>query len=189
MQNPDSPTAMEQLARRARAGDAGALEALLRLARPGLMRVASQLIRDRDAAQDVVQESLLRLHINIGQLVEPAAFWVWARTILRREAYDYLRKEKRYLHEPADCYDAAFEFAADDSVGSESLRQDMDRHLRRLRQEDLNLLSLFYWREFEVAEIAGILGVAVGAVKVRLFRARNRLRDLLVESELEICSH
>jgi RNA polymerase sigma-70 factor (ECF subfamily) len=69
------------------------------------------------------------------------------------------------------------------------LEEEMDRYLRQMRNDDRNLLGLFYWREFEVTEIAEILGVAVGAVKVRLFRARNRLRELLVESERELFSH
>jgi RNA polymerase sigma-70 factor (ECF subfamily) len=138
-------------------------------------------VRDADAAQDVVQETLMRLHANIGQLLEPAAFWVWAKTILRREANDYFNKEKRYVHDTVDRGDAELESGddLDRSAGWREMRDEMDGYLRRLRHEDRNLLSLFYWREFDVAEIAAMHGVAVGAVKVRLFRARNRLRELL----------
>lgn len=185
----DSPTPMERLASLARAGDAGALEELLCLSRPGLMRLASSLVRDRDAAQDIVQETLLRLHLNIAQLLEPAAFWTWAQTILRREAFDHFKTEKRYQHDSVECHETAGGSEPDESVGSQLMQQEMDFYLRRLRKEDLNLLGLFYWREFEVGEIAETLGIAVGAVKVRLFRARNRLRDLLMDSELELYSH
>lgn len=177
----NSPTPIEMLARRARAQEDGALEELLRISRPGLLRQAARLVGDADAAQDIVQETLMRLHANIGKLVEPAAFWVWATTILRREANDYFHKEKRYVHDSVDRGDGWPEPADDPdrSAGSREMREEMDGYLRRLRHEDRNLLSLFYWREFDVAEIAAMHGVAVGAVKVRLFRARNRLRDLL----------
>ena len=189
--NLPTPTPIETLARRARAQETGALDELLRVSRPGLLRQASRLVRDADAAQDIVQETLMRLHANIGKLLEPAAFWVWATTILRREANDYFHKEKRYVHDSIDRGDSGPEEDNDPdrSADSREMRSEMDGYLRRLRHEDRNLLSLFYWREFEVAEIAAMHGVAVGAVKVRLFRARNRLRELLVESEREIFSH
>jgi RNA polymerase sigma-70 factor (ECF subfamily) len=185
----DSPTPMERLAGLARAGDAGALDELLCLSRPGLMRLASSLVRDRDAAQDIVQETMLSLHLSIAQLLEPAAFWTWAQTILRREAFDYFRTEKRYQHDSVECCEAAAGSGPDESVESQLLKQEMDFYMNRLRKDDLNLLGLFYWRDFEVGEIAETLGIAVGAVKVRLFRARNRLRELLMDSDLELYSH
>jgi RNA polymerase sigma-70 factor (ECF subfamily) len=174
----------EQLVRRARAKDSGALDELLRFCRPVLMRHALRLIGDRDAAQDVVQETLIQLHRNIGQLVEPAAFWGWAKTILRHEANDHFHKQKRYVHDSVDRSDGGVEPGDDfDLLAESEIHGEMDRHLRQLRHEDRNLLSLFYWREFGVAEIAAMHGVAVGAMKLRLFRARSRLRDLLVESD------
>lgn len=185
----NSSTPMEQLARRARARDAVALEELLRVSRPGLMRYASQLIRDPDAAQDVVQETLVRLHANIGQLLEPAAYWVWARTILHREAMDHFHKEQRYVHDVAESCNAGSELESEQAVASQSIRKEMDWYLRQLPSTDRDLLGLFYWRELEVAEIAAMLGIAVGAAKVRLFRARNRLRELLAGSGLELLSH
>ena len=184
----NSPSPIERLARRAHANDAGALEELLRLTRPGLLRHARRLIRDADAAQDVVQETLLRLHANIGQLLEPAAFWVWARTILHREAIDYFHKEKRYVHDAVELLNAGQEFEYDQIAATRLTQKEMDWYLRQLPSEDRDLLGLFYWREYEVREIAAMLGVAVGAAKVRLFRARNRLRELLVDSDLELCS-
>lgn len=185
----DFPTPIETLARRARAREAGALEELLRASRPGLLRHASRLVRDRDAAQDIVQETMLRLHANIGQLVEPAAFWVWARTILHREAIDYFHKERRYVHDSVELRDAGQELEYDQLAASRLTQKEMDWYLRRLPSADRDLLGLFYWREYEVREIAAMLGVAVGAAKVRLFRARSRLRELLAESEPELYSH
>jgi len=186
--NESPPTPIELLARRARAQDAAALEELLRLCRPGLVRHATRLIRDRDAAQDVVQETLLRLHANIGQLLEPAAFWVWARTILHRETIDYFHKEKRYVRDDVELRTVGQEIEPDPVATSRLTEREMDWYLRRLPNEDRDLLGLFYWREFEVKEIAAMLGVAVGAAKVRLFRARNRLRALLAEGEPELYS-
>jgi RNA polymerase sigma-70 factor (ECF subfamily) len=186
---PDSSTPIEHLARRAREKDTRALEELLRICRPGLVRHASRLIRDRDAVQDVVQETLLRLHANIGQLLEPAAFWVWAKTILHREAIDYFHKEKRYVHDAVELRDAGQELEYDQLEASRLTQKEMDWYLRRLPNADRDLLGLFYWREYEIKEIAAMLGVAVGAAKVRLFRARSRLREMLAESEAELYSH
>ena len=92
--------------------------------------------------QMLQMQTLLRLHANIGQLVEPAAFWVWARTILHREAIDYFHKEKRYVHDSVELRDAGQELEYDQLVASRLTQTEMDWYLRRLPSADRDLLGL-----------------------------------------------
>jgi RNA polymerase sigma-70 factor (ECF subfamily) len=176
-------SATAQRVLRAQSGDVEAMEALLRDAYPGLMRFASHLIKDRDVAQDVTQEAAIKLVQKIEQLAEPAAFSSWAKTTLRREAFEFLRRQKRNPAEANRDDDTNLKYASVDDGRAFLTGEEMESCLRQLRREDRNLLNLHYWCGFEVKEIAAILGIAAGAVKTRLFRARNRLRDLLCEPE------
>ena len=54
--------------------------------------------------------------------------------------------------------------------------------LAKLTPEENSLMSLFYLQELSLAEIAGVLDVSEGVVKVRLFRARERLKKMMQES-------
>jgi RNA polymerase sigma-70 factor (ECF subfamily) len=170
-------------------GDVAALEQLLRDCRPGLARLAAQLCRNEDVAQDVVQETLLKLALNLHRLDAPGAFHSWSLTILRREVVDFVRRQQRSLGEGLSFDDARTDMATEDRDQARLERLEVAQCLRRLARDDRRVLSLHYWWGLEVKEIAARLGIAVSAVKTRLFRARNRLREHLCETELNLAAH
>jgi RNA polymerase sigma-70 factor (ECF subfamily) len=169
----------EALVLRAQAGDAIAMEQLLREWRPKLIRFVYGQLKHEDAAQDVVQETLIKLANNIRHLASPAAFPGWAYTIARRECVEHFRRERRQLRDGTGFDDARLDCEADDNARVFEPSLEMEECLGRLRREDRELLSLHYWCGLELKEIAQIAGVAAGAVKTRLFRARVHLRELL----------
>jgi len=171
---------------RAQRGDAEALEQLLRLSYPRLRRKATRLLKDPDAAEDAVQNTVLRLSQNIGQLIAPAAFWSWAGTTLRREAIQSIRRSHRTSGTSTSIDTIELQDPAPVPEETIIARDEIARSLRRLPGDDRRLLDMHYWNELEVKEIAATLGIAVGAVKTRLFRARNRLRELLCEPEISL---
>ena len=175
-------TNRESLVVRARCGDTDALEQLLRASYPPLLRTALRLLRDDDAAQDVVQETLIRIARRLDQLAEPAAYPGWARTILRRETQEYFRRRQRNPLDGFEYDDSRLEVLPDEPSAF-APSEEMDQCLGLLRRDDRSVLDLHYWGGLEASEIAAGLGIAVGAVKTRLFRARNRLRDRLCELE------
>ena len=172
----------ESLVLRARSGDTDALEQLLLTSYPQLLRTALRLLRDDDAAQDVVQETLIRIARRLDQLSQPAAYPGWARTILRRETQEYFRRRQRSPVEGFEYDDSRLELLQDEPSAF-APSEEMDQCLGLLRGDDRTVLDLHYWGGLEASEIAAGLGIAVGAVKTRLFRARNRLRDRLCELE------
>jgi RNA polymerase sigma-70 factor (ECF subfamily) len=181
--------AMTRRVIRAQHGDVAALEQLLHDRRPGLARLAARLCRNEDVAQDVVQETLLKLALNLHRLDTPGAFQSWSLTILRREVIDHARRQQRSLGEGVSYDDARTDMATVDRDRARLERLEIAQCLRRLARDDRRVLSLHYWWGLEVKEIAARLGIAVSAVKTRLFRARNRLREHLCESELNLAAH
>lgn len=172
-------TVTEQLVQAAQAGNATALERLLGYWRPRLMRYAMAWLRNDDAAQDIVQETLEKVVRHLDRLTDPAAFASWVFTILRRRGIEHFRRNGRFGMRSVSFDDGLLTPAAADSEAGFDEALAMEQCLGRLRTEDRDLLRLHYWGGFELGEIAPMLGIATGAAKTRLFRARGRLGALL----------
>lgn len=147
--------------------------------RPDLFRFAFWLARDREVAEDVVQDALLRAWRSREALADGAAAKPWLLTIVRRE-HARLYERKRFET-----------VQVDELVGSESVELGV-----AVDQEVLNVRRAIFaldddYREplvmqvllgHSTEEIATELGLTQGAVLTRLFRARQKLRKVLGEA-------
>jgi len=141
------------------------IDALLAEARPWLYRLALAIVAQPDAAEDVVQDALIRASRARRQLAvvdQPSA---WLRRILVRRAITSLSKPRQApAGEPT---------AVGDAVLAISVRQTLDR----LSALDRTLLALVHFEELSYAEIAELLNVPVGTVGSRLHAARAAFKE------------
>jgi RNA polymerase sigma-70 factor (ECF subfamily) len=144
--------------------------------RPDLYRFAYWLARDRNVAEDVVQESLLRAWRSRDGLAEASAAKPWLLTIIRRE-HARLYERKRHETVPVD------ELVASDSpeLGAPEDPQVLDvrRAILALEDDYREPLVLQVLMGLSTREIAEQLGLTQAAVLSRLFRARHKLRRVL----------
>lgn len=77
-----------------RSGDMSALDAFVRLARAAGKRVASRLIDDQEAVDDVVQEALLEALATLHQLRQPASFLAWYGLVVRKQTDRHRRRQR-----------------------------------------------------------------------------------------------
>ena len=145
--------------------------------------VVAGLIRDDpETVADVVQETFLRALHSLSTLQDGSRLRAWLTTIARNLATDHLRARQRVtvLDEP-DALDLA-----DTSPGPAHSAEVSDLALRvegcvaGLSQRDATAIALVTHFGFGASEVAGALGLSVGAAKVVLHRARRRLRQALV---------
>jgi RNA polymerase sigma-70 factor (ECF subfamily) len=143
--------------------------------RPDLFRFAFWLARDRNVAEDVVQEALLRAWRSRESLAESAAAKPWLLTIVRRE-HARLYERKRHETVPLDDFvaDHSPELAVTDDVDQETL--DLRRAILALEADYREPLVLQVLLGLSTQEIADQLGLTQAAVLTRLFRARQKLR-------------
>ncbi len=162
-----------------RAGNAGDAESYRRLllqltrvlravARRGL---ASAGMADTDA-EDVVQETLLAIHLKRQSWDEDAPIGPWLRAIARHKMIDTLRRRGRRINLPLDGF-AEF-LAADDSEPS-MLVADFDRHLERLPAGQRNAVRAIAVDGLSISEAAARLSMTNGAVRVALHRGLRAL--------------
>jgi RNA polymerase sigma-70 factor (ECF subfamily) len=153
----------------------GAFARLLESLRPDLVRFAFWLARDRSVAEDVVQETLIRAWKSRDEIKDPAATRPWLLTIVRRE---HARLFERKRLPTVDVVDVEAQgdpaLASDGDAGLEDLR----RAILRLPDEYREPLVMQVLGGLTTAEIGEELGLTQAAVLSRLFRARNRLREI-----------
>jgi RNA polymerase sigma-70 factor (ECF subfamily) len=166
----------EWLVLHAQSGSADALEQLLKLWYPKLLRYASAQTRNRDAAKDVVQETLLCLSRRIRRLKDPAAFPKWMYQILQRRSVDYMRTQLRNRRTADVAGDVHMGEAGESAPGTM-----LEDALESLAEESYRVVHLRYMIGLSVREIASIIDIPEGTVKSRLHSARIQLRNLLTE--------
>ena len=146
-------------------------------------RLCCALLRDPTAAEDAAQESLVRIWKAIGSYDQRASLSTWIYAITRNRCLTAIERRR----ELASLSDEAVEAEAD-ALGelqggaggepddaSELLRELVDGLPERYRR----VLTLFYYEERSVSEVASMLGMPEGTVKTTLFRARAALAEQL----------
>jgi RNA polymerase sigma-70 factor (ECF subfamily) len=177
------------LVQAAKDGNIAAFENLVRRHERQMFRIAHNLLRDREDAQDAVQEAFLKAFQKLVQFQARSKFSTWLGRITFNEALAKLRKEPvRRSSIGHDCRDEAGPLPqeiADWAPNPEmlytatELRNILETTLRRLNP---NLRAVFLLHDVEglsLEDTAESLGLTVGAVKTRSWRARLQLREWL----------
>lgn len=171
VQEPD-PAVVHAAAR----GDLAAFERLMRTYQPEVWRFLRHLVRDPALAEDLTQETFIRVYRRLGSFRHRAKFSTWLFQIARNAGIDALRSRNRgralieVLPPPP---------AVGDSSGSVELNEAVGTLSVRLR-EAFTLVEVF---GFTYGEAATTLGVPEGTVKSRVYHARRHLVEWLEASE------
>lgn len=144
---------------------------------PELIRYGMSLCQDKALVTDAVHDVLMQLTRRIRRLTQPPSFKPWCFKGLRWKILDKLRQRNR---QPVlDEYEALSQEASDREPDENNAQ--MHGAIRQLRAEDRDAIYLFYQQDMSVKEIAHIQKVPPGTVKSRLHRARNQLKQALIQ--------
>jgi RNA polymerase sigma-70 factor (ECF subfamily) len=143
----------------------------------------SRMLGSAEDAEEATQDVFLRVWEQASRFEGRASFATWLYRIATNVAYDMLRRRKAqrrriHLAEPA-AYSVDAEAQALAGLEQEERTRHLQSALQTLRAQDRILLILYYQEEMSYEEICGITGCSHPVVKVRLLRARQRLRGAL----------
>lgn len=174
----------EELLREWQQGSAGALEALVQRYHAPMLAHLARLTGDAHLAEDLTQETFVRLVRDAHSYRYPRPFKPWFYTIARNLARNHWQSANYRCEDIGAAHAARHEPAAgelDPAAWLERLerRQGLQAALAGLSFEQREVLSLRFGQEMSVAETAAVLGVPPGTVKSRVFTALRRLRDRL----------
>ncbi len=165
-----------ELVKRMQKGDLRAFDELFERHRRSLFAYVRQMVWDQQQAEDIVQESFVKMVEARGKLDPEFGVRGWLFRVARNRAVDYLRQRRRLtaaagLPEPVD---AAGKTPAGELVQRED-RVAVRQALRELPAKERDVLELRYYGGLTFQEIADVLEQPLGTV---LWRARKTLKDL-----------
>lgn len=173
-----------ELIRRAQKGDETAFNDVVVAYRRRILGTIARLIGQPEDVEDVGQEVFLRLYFSLDQLRTPEVFEPWLYRLTVNASYDYLRKKRRRNESRmADLSEQQVVVADAIASGKADLADHQKRQTREYVQELLSVVSeedrlLLVMKEVEglsLKEMEKIYNVNENALKVRLFRARQRV--------------
>ena len=160
---------------RAQSGDREALDTLLAGAQRSLQRFVLGVVGDRSAADDVLQETLVRIYRKLPWLEDPVLFRPWAFRIASREAFRFL--ERRRTTQLRETNDSGL-----DELPAHAVVRPEPRELEQLVQHaspaSRVVLLLHYQDDLTIDEVAAVLGLSPGTVKSRLAYGLRALREV-----------
>lgn len=178
------PTLIE----RARGGDEGAFNEVVLAYRRRVLGTIYRLIGRRDDVEDVGQQVFLRLYLSLDQLRTPDVFEPWLHRLTVNAAYDFLRKQRRRGEMRMSDLPEQVVQRADAAAGTGKQQDESEKARTRefvqgllasVSEADRSLLILKEVEGMSLKELEQVYHVNENALKVRLFRARQRVLKVL----------
>lgn len=164
------------------AGDQQAYARLVDRYKNYVFTLSLRMVKSREDAEELSQDVFIRAYKYLADFRGASRFSTWLYTIVNNTCISFLRKKRQVVQS----LDDERVFAAADNLDSGSRANLVEQKSRLamvnaaiglLPPDDAEVLTLFYKAEQSLEETARVLGIAVNAVKVRLHRARTRLRE------------
>jgi RNA polymerase sigma-70 factor (ECF subfamily) len=164
---------------RAQAGDAGAFRALVERYRDRAHGLALRILRSPADAEEVAQDAFVRVWRALPRFRGEAAFATWLFRIVARQAFDRAarlkgrRARESSLEQAPEATDPG---RVEDSAGRQRALK-LERLIDRLSDVQKTVVTLYYYQDRSVEEVASILALPENTVKTHLSRARAALRS------------
>ncbi len=165
-------------------GDEQAFAELIEQYKLPIYKTAKSILKDEDDVCDAIQDTALSIYKNIPNLKNEEYFKTWVIRITINKCYDILKKHKlnneKMLKAQEDVSELHTNF--DNNV---ILQTDLQTTLELLEENLRTVTVLYYYNDLSISEISDILNIPKGTVKSRVFRAREKLYEILSKEEVD----
>jgi len=165
------------------AGDQSAYADLVKRHQRFVFTLAMRFAKSREDAEEIAQDCFIKAYKSLDSFQRQAKFSTWLYTIVYTTAMTTLRK-KRVATDSIDDEDTFVQIenkpsGYEDNAENKSRTFYVDQAINQLLPDDATIITLFYKGEQSLEEIAQTMGIEANTVKVKLFRARQRLKEKL----------
>ncbi len=141
--------------------------------------------KDPDLAKDMAQDVMVKLFHQLQKYSGRSKFSTWLYAITYNYCVEQYRKSSRYhlqeLNETCDLHDHD-----EDHEPLKSRSRHLARALRKIKEDDRDILVMKYQQDLSIKELTERFNISDSAVKMRLARARNRVKAIISESEKQV---
>jgi RNA polymerase sigma-70 factor (ECF subfamily) len=177
----------DELIRKAQGNDLYAFDLLVKRYQKKIYYLAYRMVKDHDAADDIAQETFIRAYSAIRSFERGHSFYTWLYRICMNLSINLLKRQKLVISEsqfgdqPSPLEKEAEKTDPSDHLASKELELRIGRALNSLPPKYKAVLILRIYEDSSYEEIAHVLNISVGTVMSRLFRAREKMQDMLKE--------
>lgn len=142
--------------------------------------LALRVLGNKEEAEEAAQDAFVKAFKSLKSFNRTAKFTTWFYRIVLNTAISYKRRQKA----PMDALEQRQvigdgEISQMDQYKVLEQRKYLQNAMNYLKADDVSVLTLFYFKELSLEEMSEITGIAVNTLKVKLYRARKRLGDVL----------
>ncbi|MBX3244531.1 MAG: sigma-70 family RNA polymerase sigma factor [Acidobacteria bacterium] len=178
-----------RLVAEALSGSEASFEALVQKYQRPIVAYVFRILGDYDASLDVTQEVFIKVYNSLDKYSSEYKFTTWLYRIAHNAAIDHIRRHSVTLQSiETENAEGAYELQIESPLPSpekereqSEWRAEIEAVIRCLPVSYRNLILLRHSQDLSYDEIAEVTGLPLGTVKNRLFRAREMMRDILVE--------
>ena len=165
-------------------GDKEAFVEIIKEYKDGLTFFLRSFVKDTDTAEELAQETFVRLYVRRPRFSGKSEFKTWLYGIARHAALDYIRRNRSQTYVPLE---TVSEESPSDNREPESVyfageeKASLHKAMLRLKNEYYQILWLVYFEEMDIPEASDVLKKSKNNTSVLLHRAKNALRQELLK--------
>lgn len=149
--------------------------------------LAFRICGNHEEAEEIAQDSFLKAYKSLSGFKMKSSFATWLYRIVYNTAISQVRIKKKGILSLED-----FPADATDFIGSNTSEEEAEKEyrtslvnfaLQKINEEERSLISLYYYNDMSIEEISDVTGISKSNVKVRLFRARQKMLEIIEKVE------
>jgi RNA polymerase sigma factor (sigma-70 family) len=168
-------------------GNPGAFAYIVDHHKDKAFNLAFRICGNREDAEEIAQDSFLKAFRSLNGFKMKSSFSTWFYRIVYNTSISYVRVRKKGVLSledfPADATDFIADNSSEDNAEKEYRNALIGFALQKINEEERGLITLYYYEEMNTEEISDITGISKSNIKVRLFRARQKMIEIVEKVE------
>jgi RNA polymerase sigma factor (sigma-70 family) len=149
--------------------------------------LALRICGNREDAEEIAQDSFIKAYRSLAGFKNKSTFSTWLYRIVYNSAISFVRSRRKgplsIEDFPADISDFRVSSVTEDEAETEYKRSVLNFAMQKISEEERGLVVLYYYDEMSIDEMSEISGISKSNVKVRLFRARQKMLEVIEKIE------
>jgi RNA polymerase sigma-70 factor (ECF subfamily) len=149
--------------------------------------LAFRICGNKEEAEEIAQDAFLKAYRALGGFKMKSSFATWLYRIVYNTAISYVRVRKKGILSledfPVDATDFIGNNTSEEEAEKEYISSLINFALQKISEEERGLITLYYFEEMSTDEITDVTGISKSNIKVKLFRARHKMMEIIEKVE------
>ncbi len=149
--------------------------------------LAFRICGNREEAEEIAQDAFIKAYRSLGNFRNKSSFSTWLFRIVYNTSISLVRSRKKGVlaieEFPADAVDFLGINRNEEEAAEDYRNSLINFALQKISEDDRGLITLYYYDDLDTEEISKITGINKSGIKVKLFRARKKMADIIAKVE------